>query len=217
MSCCLKELCCRDVTFFRLIASGADKEISAVHVLLRENEISGSVPRRSFSMVADMATEKYRPPLLEVEKVLPILNRISLFGALDDTQLYTVFRMLETEQYRKGEFVFRQGDAPDHIRIIEKGRIRLVENVDGTPMELFEFGPGDCFGETSVLAIHPHTADALALEDTDLLVVPREKLFALYERDPKLFGMLMMNIAREASRRLNRTEEVMLHYALGRK
>jgi CRP-like cAMP-binding protein len=164
-----------------------------------------------------MAIEKYRLPLLDVENVLPILNRIAIFGGLDDAQLYTVFRMLETEHYNKGEFVFRQGDAPSHIRVVRSGKVHIIENVDGTPLELFEFVPGDCFGETSVIAIHPHTADALAMEDTELMVIPREKLFALYETDPKLFGVLMMNIAREACRRLNRTEDVMLHYALSGK
>ena len=29
-----------------------------------------------------------------------------------------------------------------------------------------------------------------------------------------LFGLLMLNIAREACRRLNKTEDFMLHYAL---
>ncbi|WP_372807770.1 Crp/Fnr family transcriptional regulator [Pontiella sp.] len=164
-----------------------------------------------------MAIEKYRLPLLEVETVLPILNRISIFGGLDDAQLFTVFRMLETEHYRKGEFVFRQGDPPDHIRIVRSGRVRIVENVGGTPMELIEFDTGDCFGETSVIAIQVHTAGALAVEDTELMMIPREKLFALYDTDPKLFGMLMLNIAREACRRLNKTEEIMLHYALSAK
>jgi CRP-like cAMP-binding protein len=161
-----------------------------------------------------MAIEKYRLPLLEVEKVLPILNKISVFGGLDDAQLYTVFRMLETEHYNKGEFVFKQGDAPDHIRIVQTGRIRIVENVDGTPMELFEFGTGECFGETSVIAIQRHSASAFAVEESQLLVIPRVKFYGLYESDSKLFGLLMMNIAREACRRLNKTEEVMLHYAL---
>lgn len=161
-----------------------------------------------------MAIEKYRLPLLDVENVLPILNKIAILGGLDDKQLYTVFRMLETEHYKTGEFIFRQGDAPSHIRIIRNGRVRMVENVEGTPLELFEFKTGDCFGETSVIAIQQHTASALAIEDTDLLVVPRDKLFALYDSDPQLFGMLMMNIAREACRRLNKTEETMLHYAL---
>ena len=164
-----------------------------------------------------MSIEKYRLPLLDVENVLPILNKISILGGLDDAQLYAVFRLLETEHYRKGEFIFRQGDAPSHIRIVRSGRIHMIENVNGTPLELFEFGPGDCFGETSVIAIQQHTAHALAIEDTELMVIPRDKLFALYNEDPKLFGMLMMNIAREACRRLNKTEETMLHYALNEK
>lgn len=164
-----------------------------------------------------MAIQKYRLPLLDVENVLPILNRIAVFGGLEDGQLYSVFRMLETEHYKKGEFVFRQGDAPSHIRIIRSGKVRMVELVDGTPLELVEFNPGDCFGETAVITIQKHTAGALAVEETELMVIPREKLFSLYESDAKLFGMLMMNIAREACRRLNRTEEVMLHYALNGK
>ncbi len=158
--------------------------------------------------------EKYRLPLLDVENVLPILNQIAIFGGLDDKQLYTVFHLLEVEHYTEGEFIFRQGDAPSHIRIIRSGRVHIIENVDGTPLELFEFRTGDCFGETSVMAIQQHTASALVIEDTELLVIPRDKLFGLYDSDPKLFGMLMMNIAREACRRLNRTEEIMLHYAL---
>jgi CRP/FNR family cyclic AMP-dependent transcriptional regulator len=124
---------------------------------------------------------------------------------------------LEVEHYQKGEFIFRQGDAPSHIRIIRSGRVHIVENVEGTPMELFEFKTGDCFGETSVLAIQQHTASALAVEDTELLVIPRDKLFHLYHSDPQLFGMLMMNIAREACRRLSKTEDTMLHYALNGK
>ncbi|MBN2686281.1 MAG: cyclic nucleotide-binding domain-containing protein [Pontiellaceae bacterium] len=161
-----------------------------------------------------MAIEKYRLPLLEVEKVLPILNQISVLGGLDDAQLYTVFHLLEVEHYNQGEFIFRQGDSPSHIRIIRSGRVRMIEEVEGTPLELVEFKTGDCFGETSVMAIHPHTASALAIEDAELLVIPRAKLFHLYDTDPEIFGMLMMNIAREACRRLIRTEDVMLHYAL---
>jgi CRP-like cAMP-binding protein len=175
------------------------------------------VKKDDWATLRCMAIEKYRLPLLDVESVLPILNKISILGGLDDEQLYTVFRLLETEQYREGDFVFRQGDAPSHIRIIRSGRVRMVENVDGTPMELVEFKTGDCFGETSVMAIHPHTASAVAIEDTELLVIPRDKLFHLYHTDPKIFGMLMMNIAREACRRLSKTEDIMLHYALAGK
>ena len=154
-----------------------------------------------------------RHPLLKVEEILPILSRISIFGALDDQQLYAVFHLLEVESYCKGELVFEQGESPTHIRIVKKGRIRIVENLRETPLELYEFEVGDCFGETAVIGILPHTASAVAVEDSELLVFPRDKLFGLYDDDPKLFSLLILNIAREACRRLNQTEEVMLHYA----
>lgn len=156
-------------------------------------------------------------PLLNVDEILPILNRISVFGALDDQQLNTVFHLLEVEIYKKGDIVFEEGESPSHIRIIKKGIIRIVENLHETPLELYEFGVGDCFGETSVIGILPHTASAVVLEDCELLVFPRQKLFGLYESDPKLFGLLILNIAREACRRLSQTEEVMLHYALDKR
>lgn len=154
-----------------------------------------------------------RYPLVHVEGVLSILNRIAIFGALDDRQLDAVLRLLEVETYQKGESVFEQGQSPTHIRIVKSGLIRIVEHLHETPLELYQFGVGDCFGETSVIGISPHTASAVAVDDVELLVFPREKLFGLYDADPKLFGLLILNIAREACRRLNQTEEVMLHYA----
>lgn len=152
--------------------------------------------------------------MLDIGEVLPILNRISLFGALDEAQLYTVFHLLEVEVYKKGDVIFRQGDGPTHIRIVQKGVVRIVENLDEIPLELYQFDVGDCFGETAVIGILPHTASAVAIEDCELMVLPRQKLFGLYDSDPKLFGLLILNIAREACRRLSQTEEVMLHYAL---
>ena len=151
---------------------------------------------------------------MDIENVLPMLNKISILGGLDDAQLYTIFHILEVEHYAKGEVVFQQGDRPSHIRIVRSGRVRIVEDMNGEPMELYEFKTGDCFGETSVIAIHPHTASAIAMEDTELLVVPRDKMFRLYDTDSKLFGMLVLNIAREACRRLSKAEDTMLHYAL---
>lgn len=165
-------------------------------------------------MLESMANERYRSPLLDIENVLPVLNQIAIFGGMDDLQLYTIFHILEVEHYAKGDVIFQQGDAPSHIRIVRSGHVRIIEDVNGEPLELYDFETGDCFGETSVIAIHQHTASAIAMEDTELLVIPCNKLFGLYDSDPKLFGMLILNIAREACRRLNKAEDTMLHYAL---
>ena len=151
-------------------------------------------------------------PLVEVENVLPIVSKISLFGGLSDTQLYAIFRLLETVAYEKGEFIFEAGDEPSDIYIVRTGSVELVLDVEGDPLAEAVFGVGECFGETAVIGIERHTASALAKEDTELIVLPRQALFDLWESDKELFGMVMMNIAREACRRLHRADEILLHY-----
>lgn len=164
-----------------------------------------------------MNKPKVPEPLLHVEEVLPILNRIAILGALTDAQLYRVFKCLQTVTYEKGEIIFEQGSAPSHIYIIRSGAVKLVAYVDDEPLELIVLDEGDCFGETAVISIQKHEASVIAIERTELLVFPREQLFGLYETDAELFGMLMLNIAREACRRLNKTEDLMLHYATRKK
>lgn len=74
------------------------------------------------------------------------------------------------------------------------------------------FKEGNCVGETGVIGIQPHSATAIAMTDTDLIVLTSEELLAIYETDKDLFGCLMLNIAREACRRLHKTDETLLHY-----
>lgn len=156
-------------------------------------------------------------PPLRIRPHIQIVVDEFLYKRRGDAQLYTIFHILEVEHYAKGEVIFQQGDSPSHIRIVRSGHVRIVENMNGEPMELYDFTTGDCFGETSVISIHSHTASAIATEETELLVIPRDKMFRLYDTDAKLFGMLVMNIAREACRRLNKAEDTMLHYALNGK
>lgn len=159
-----------------------------------------------------MSQIKESKPLLEIKKVIPILNKISILAGLNDGQLYDIFRMLEKITYPKNEIIFEQGDKPSYIYIIKKGRIKLfVENGD-SPFELVTFGEGDCFGESSIIGIRPHAATAIAQEDTELIVLSRTTLMSLYETDIHLFSTLILNIAREACRRLNASSEVMLQY-----
>jgi CRP/FNR family cyclic AMP-dependent transcriptional regulator len=157
---------------------------------------------------------KNRPtePLLEIEEVLPILNEIAVFGGLDDKQLYTVFRLLEKTHFEKGDFIFERGDPPSHIYIVWAGRVELLLDLGGSYLAENIFTVGQCFGETAAIGIEPHTASAMAMVPTDLIVLPIKSLFAIWESDKALFGMLVLNIAREACRRLNKTEETLLHY-----
>ena len=162
----------------------------------------------------ESGSEKQLFPLLDIEDVLPILNDISIFAGLSDKQLYTLFRLLEKAHYKTGEKVFEQGSQPSHIYIIQSGSVKLVINEKLSPLELIVIEEGHCFGETSVIGIQPHAATAITVENTELIVLSRNVLLSLLKTDLDLFSILILNIAREACRRLHKTDEILMHYVL---
>jgi len=164
-----------------------------------------------------MSGHKLYLPLTDIENVLPILNRIAIFAGLSDKQLYCLFKTLQKTSYQKDEIIFKQGDSPSHIYIIESGTVKLYLEAEGTNFELIEFSVGDCFGETALMSIEAHTASAIAAEKTDLIVLSSKALLSLYNTDKDVYIMIILNIAREVSRRLNKTDNILLHYVLDKR
>ena len=136
----------------------------------------------------------------------------SIMGGLSDAQVSTLLDLMDTVSFADGQSVFYSGDPASAIYIVLRGNVRLDFGEDGHPLSQIEFKPGDCFGETSVIGIQPHSASAIAKGEITLFRLSTSALFALYETDTKLFAMIIMNVAREASRRLHHTDSLFLAY-----
>ena len=160
-------------------------------------------------------TNKVYFPLLDIENVTPILERISIFGGLDDKQLYQLFRSLLQVEYKVGEEIFKKGDKPSYIYIIKKGKVEILLEGRKYTMKKAVLEVGQCFGESSVIGIQSHTATAIAIENCELMVLSCDALMRFFNEDKELFGMLILNIARETSRRLHSTDQDLLHYFQG--
>ena len=81
-------------------------------------------------------------------------------------------------------------------------------------LELISFKEGDCFGETSVIGILTHSSNALVIRPTELIVLEPGRLLNIYETDKELFSLLILNIARETSRRLHQSNEALIQHML---
>jgi CRP/FNR family cyclic AMP-dependent transcriptional regulator len=149
---------------------------------------------------------------VEIEEIRAILRKITILAGLTEQQLCRVLELLDKVTYQAGEYIFEQGQQPSHIYIIESGRVKLVAQENGACLELIVFEQGKCFGESSIIGIQPHAATAIAIEPSELMVLSRNALLSLYKTDLELFSILILNIAREACRRLHSTDEVLLHY-----
>ena len=159
-----------------------------------------------------MRKKKIYQKLSDNEKVTSILSKISIFGGLTKKQLNFIFTLLQSVSYKEGERIFEAGEEPTHIYIIGSGEVKIVVDINTEPLEIFSFTIGNCFGETALIGIQPHSATAVAVVDTELIVLSGEALLSIAEHDKTLFSLLMLNIAREACRRLHKTDEILLHY-----
>jgi CRP-like cAMP-binding protein len=154
-------------------------------------------------------------PLADFSSVIAILSKISFLGGVSDAQRDTLFRYFETAHFAKGEYVARRGETPSHIYIIQSGRINLLIESNGASVIKREFCVGDCFGEAAFLSLINNTASFVAAEDCDLIVLSRNALNQLRKEDPDLFCILILNLARELARKLQYTDEMLIHLDSG--
>jgi CRP-like cAMP-binding protein len=109
---------------------------------------------------------------------------------------------LEDFRVPKGSLIFRQGDAGDQMFLIGDGRVRLFLEAEGYQKEFAVLGPGEFFGELSLLGDAPRTATAEAVEDTTLLPISRD-VFAMLVQDDLDTVFRMMRIQGERLARAN--------------
>jgi len=112
--------------------------------------------------------------------------------------------VLQREELRvpKGSVVFRQGDRGDEMFVVSQGRIRLTIGKGGNETEVNVLGPGEFFGELSLLTGEPRSATATAVEDSALLAIGRD-VFTMLVQDDLDIVFRMFNIQGQRLRSTN--------------
>lgn len=115
--------------------------------------------------------------LVEALRAVPSLSR------LDDRTLLTIVGDSANLFWSAGSAVFERGTAADGLYIVVSGSVRVL-GAGGA--ELNVLGPGDFFGELSLLDGSPHGHTVVAVEDAELLVVAKERFDDLLAGDAEL-------------------------------
>lgn len=102
----------------------------------------------------------------------------------------------------KGAVIFRQGDPGHEMFVVSAGRIRLTIGTGGHEKEVAALGPGEFFGELSLLSDAPRSATAEAMEESRLLVIGRD-VFKMMMQDDLDIVFRMLNIQGQRLRHAN--------------
>ena len=116
-----------------------------------------------------------------------LLKRSPIFSEVNTEDLRSVAMELEEEQYFAGDTVFEINNYGDHMYILQEGKIGIsLDDKPDSNNYVAILGPGDCFGEMSLLDDQPRSATAAVLEDSRLLSLDKSRLHGLIIYYPEL-------------------------------
>ena len=121
------------------------------------------------------------------------LRQIPLFAKLGRDDMRAVAKLAKRREYKANEMVCRQGQPGHSTYIVESGELRvLYVNPQGVEQAVSKLGPGDYFGETSLLLGEPRDATVEAAQDTTLLYVSKDEFDQLLDERPAMRKDLQM-------------------------
>jgi len=116
-----------------------------------------------------------------------ILRRVGLLTLLDETSRRRLAASAREQTFAAGEPIIRQGAPGSSLFVIEEGRVAVRVDGDTRPAtHLAELGPGEFFGEMSLLTGEPRSATVTALVETRLLTIDKEIFRPCLEAEPRL-------------------------------
>ncbi len=111
---------------------------------------------------------------------------------------------LEPVSFDPGQLVAREGDPPGPLYLVEEGYLRVFQQQDGRPHFLLRLGPGDFFGEMSLLKGAPRAASVEAVSPCRLLALSEETYGRLLSDVPGFKAQMEARIARYDYKRIAR-------------
>jgi len=121
------------------------------------------------------------------------LEQITLFAKLSRDDRKAVARLVKPAQYPAGSEVCRQGQLGETAYIVESGELRVLHvDPQGVEREVARLGPGEYFGETSLLLGEPRDATVEVVRDATLLVLNKDELDQLLQERPWMLKSLQM-------------------------
>ena len=128
---------------------------------------------------------------------------IPLFAGLRPVQAKIVTLMGEFRAFAKDEFIVRQGEVGREMFVLISGRADARLNIDGASKLLRTMGRGDVIGEMALIRQNQRTADVIAVDDAEAIVVDERFLQRMQKRYPRIGARIFLNIAKILSDRLD--------------
>ena len=145
------------------------------------------------------------------------LQMIPLFSELNNDQLEDISRFAVKQMYKKDNMVLIEEEVGSTMFVIISGRVKISRISDeGREVILSILVDGDFFGEMSILDGQTRSANAVTLEDTELLIIRRENFLQMLHDYPQVAINLLKELAHRLRRSDSQIKSLSLQNALGK-
>ena len=127
------------------------------------------------------------------------LSACKLFDGLGSRELNTLRGLCRIENFPVGKEIFKEGDPGDAVYVIRAGTVEIAARLGPDKKQLIsKLGPGDFFGEMSVIEFKPRSATATAAEPVVVYRIPAGEMLTFVHQTPDI----AVNMMRQISNRL---------------
>ena len=112
--------------------------------------------------------------------------------------------MFTIRQFARGEVIFRESEVGETAYIIDRGRVEVLRNLDGTAVHLAYIEAGEPFGEMSIIDEKPRSATVVAVEPTTVRELHRDDFLKNLSSHPEV-TISLLKVIFERLRETNAT------------
>lgn len=136
-------------------------------------------------------------------------EKIPIFAGLSPEALQFLTGKAKPVTIAADEFVVREGETGNRMFIIRSGAVKVWKGkADQSQVEIARLEAGDFFGEMCILETLPRAASIQAAQESSLCALSSIAFYDLYRAMPEQYSILVLNIARDLSRRVRRLDQI---------
>jgi len=135
-----------------------------------------------------------------------LIKQIPLFNTLDENHIFDLSASIRRFTLKQGQTLFHKGDEGTALYIVKRGTIKIVlPSRIGDEIIVTIFSAGDFFGEMALLDGEPRSADAIAIESSEVLVLKRNDFLLFLQSNINAIESILSLL----SKRLRSTDELL--------
>jgi CRP/FNR family transcriptional regulator, cyclic AMP receptor protein len=138
-----------------------------------------------------------------------IFETVPIFAGLNEAALQLLTNEAEEMSAPAGSVIVSEGEPGHQMYVIASGLVRVCKRFDrADEVELARLRAGNFFGEMCILETLPRAATVQAVPATMLYTLSSQTFYHLFKTIPEQYCLLVLNIARDLSRRLRHLDEL---------